>query len=75
MKTGATYLGVARNAPHGSWLHSVLDRASLIYLRESGQPLFEQDLATCIQEHVREVLDQLDEMDATKATGYDSGTD
>ena len=72
MHQGATYLGVVLNAAHGSWLHNVLDRAALLCMIKEGQPLHEQDLATCIKEHFSEVLDSLHEMDAEKDVEFES---
>ena len=63
MDLGINYTCVVRSPEHASWLQNVLDRHALQNITESGQPLYEQDLSSCIKEHFQDVLDQLNEAD------------
>ncbi len=63
MELGINYSCVVRAPEHASWLQNVMDRHALQNICEEGQPLFEQDLATCIKEHFQDVLDTLNEAD------------
>jgi hypothetical protein len=63
MDMGINYTCIVRSPEHGSWLQNVLDRHCLQNICETGQPLFEQDLATCVKDHFQDVLDQLNEAD------------
>jgi hypothetical protein len=63
MDLGINYTCIVQSPEHGSWLQNVLDRHALQNICETGQPLFEQDLATCVKDHFQDVLDQLNEAD------------
>jgi hypothetical protein len=56
---GINYTCIIRSPEHASWLQNVLDLYALHSICESGKPLFEQDLATCVKEHFQYVLDQV----------------
>ena len=64
MEMGIVYACMAKNADHNSWLQNVFDRSAMAIVTRSGTPLFEQDLATCVTEHFKDVLDQLHQQDA-----------
>lgn len=66
LQKGCQYVGMVASEVHLSWLQNVLDRQTLKHLVCSGRPLYQQDLATSIQEHFADVLEQLNEPD-----GYD----
>ena len=66
MELGLSYTALARCPEHGSWLQNVWDRHALRAICTSDTPLYQQDLEQCIQDHFREVLDQLNEMDAVQ---------
>ncbi len=63
MKLGLQYLAVCRSEYHTSWLQNVLDRQAVELIVTSQSPLYEQDLATLIETHFSDVLDQLNEKD------------
>ena len=63
MDLGINYMCIVQSPEHASWLQNVLDRHALQNICKTGQPLFEQDLATCVKDHFQDVLDQLNEAD------------
>ena len=60
MAKGIQYFGVCVSAPHLQWLSNVLDRASLQYIVASGTFLYQEDLATHVQELFGDVLKSLE---------------
>ena len=63
MKQGWLYTGLCRSNEHSSWLQNVLNRRAVQVIATSGTALFEQDLASCIKGHFKELLDELHEQD------------
>ena len=47
---------MCREATHLAWLGNVLDRAALTYLCKSGEHLYQEDLASCVQELFADLL-------------------
>jgi len=70
---GIEYIGVCRSQGHSSWLVNVLNRASVESTVRQGTALYEQDLATCLQDHFKELIDELHAQDA--AVSDDEATD
>ena len=64
MECGIHYSCMAKNAEHNSWLQNMFDKSSLQIITKSGAPLYEQNLSTCVAEHFKDILDQLQEQDA-----------
>ena len=60
MAAGVQYFGVCASSQHLQWLTNVLDRAALKYIVESGTFLYQEDLATHIQELFSDVLQSLE---------------
>ena len=72
MAEGIQYVGVVCDATHSRWLQNTCDRASLQYIVKNGTALYQQDLAELVQQHYKDVLEELgdeaveeDEKDAT----------
>ena len=57
MARGIPYLGIGTDATHVAWLTNVVDRASLQYICESGNMLYQDDLASHLKELFADVLD------------------
>ena len=49
---------------HSIWLVNVLNRASVESATKSGTALYEQDLATCLKDNFKELIDELIATDA-----------
>ena len=75
MELGIQYTCMAKNAEHNSWLQNVFDRQAVFVMTQNGSPLFEQDLATCINEHFKDVLDAVHQQDACKDMSPDDEDD
>ena len=61
---GIEYIGVCRSQQHVSWMVNVLNRASVESTVRQGTALYEQDLATCLKDHFKELIDELHAQDA-----------
>ena len=61
---GIEYIDVCRSQPHCSWLVNILNRASVESTTRKGTALYEQDLATCLKDHFKELIDELHAQDA-----------
>ena len=57
MQRGNQYLGLIGNSLHMTWLTTVVDRASLKFICESGSYLYQEDLATHLQELFAELVE------------------
>ena len=57
MQRGTQYLGLLGSALHMTWLTTVVDRASLKFICESGSYLYQEDLATHLNELFADVVD------------------
>ena len=75
MELGIQYTCMAKNAEHNSWLQNVFDRQAVFVMTQNGSPLLEQDLATCINEHFKDVLDAVHQPDACKDMSLDDNDD
>ena len=68
MELGISYAGVCRSPTHASWLVNICDRQALRQLCTKGCALYHQTLSSCIQTHFTELLDRLNDQDATEDT-------
>ncbi len=59
LELGISYVGVARQPAHVAYLNNVIDRHALHLICKAGSPLCQQDLQHCIEEHFRDILDQV----------------
>jgi hypothetical protein len=57
MQRGNQYLGLLGNSLHMTWLTTVVDRASLKFICEAGSYLYQEDLATHLQELFAELVE------------------
>ena len=48
-------------------LTNILNKAAVECITRNGSPLFQQDLASCIKDHFKEVIDELHQQDAAVA--------
>ena len=64
LEKGIQYVGITRKSVHASWLINVLKRAAVECTTNKGTALFEQDLATCLQDHFKELIEELNDQDA-----------
>ena len=67
LEEGIQYIGVCRHQQHASWLQNILNRAAVERHTRLGTTLYEQDLVTCINEHFKELIDEMHDMDAAKS--------
>ena len=73
---GIQYVGICRTDQHCSWLTNILNTAAVECISRNGSPLYQQDLATCINDHFRELIDELHQQDAAveaESDGEESG--
>jgi hypothetical protein len=75
MDMGISYACVAKNQHHSSWLQNVLDRAAVTSICTLESALYTQDLATCIKEHLQEVVDQVRHQDSKQKKTKNEGDD
>ena len=61
MELGIPYFGMCANQQHLTWLTNVLDRAALRWICQTGTFLYQEDLATHIQELFADSLKANDE--------------
>jgi hypothetical protein len=59
LQAGIQYVRVCRKAEHASWLINVLNRAAVELIRRNGTALYEQDLAPCLEDHFKELIEEL----------------
>ena len=62
-------MGICRSVEHSSWLINVLNRAAVECTSRNGTALYEQDLATCLKDHVKELVEELHAQDAAMSDG------
>ena len=67
LEFGIIFVGVCRSVQHSSWLANVLNRASVEIATRVGAALYGQDLATCLNDHVKELIDELVAKDAAES--------
>jgi hypothetical protein len=60
LKHNIAYLGIVGVAAHMTWLTNVVDRSALKYICESGNSLYQEDLATHLKELFADVMDAED---------------
>ena len=75
MDRGITYACLAKSPAHSTWLQNVLDRQAVISICTSESALYTQDLATCIEEHFKDVLRQVKDQDKKQKEKRDEDED
>jgi len=58
LRAGIQYVALCRTEAHAAWVGNVLDREGCELTVKNNSPLFEQDLASMLQKHFQEVLEQ-----------------
>ena len=71
LNQGIQYAGICRTDQHCSWLTNILNKAAVVSISRNGSPLYQQDLASCIQAHFRELIDEFHQQDAAVAEETD----
>ena len=69
LNKGIQYVGICRTEKHCSWLEG--DRATVECISREKSPLFQQDMASCINDHFKELIDELHQQDAAVADETD----
>ena len=72
LQAGMQYIGVFRKAEHASGLINVLNRAAVELIRRNGTALYEQDLAPCLEDHFKELIEELNAQDAAVSEEEDN---
>jgi len=75
MNKNVQYVGICRTDEHCSWLTNILNKAAVECISRSGSPLYQQDLASCIDAHFKEVIQELHQQDAAVADEADDVDD
>ena len=75
MDKGIVYACLAKSQQHSAWLQNVLDRAAVTSICTLESALYTQDLATCIKEHLQDIVDQLAEQDGKQKRKKDEDDD
>ena len=66
LRAGMQYVALCRNEAHASWVGSILDREACELVATPRSPLFEQDVASMVKQHCKDVLQQLQKQGAAK---------
>jgi hypothetical protein len=61
---GIQYVGICRSQQHCSWLVNILNRAAVESTVRSGTALYAQDATALINDHFKELIDELHTQDA-----------
>ena len=72
LEAGIQYVGICRKAEHASWLINVSNRAAVELVTRTGTALYEQDLASCIKDHFKELIEELHAQDAAMSEEEDA---
>ena len=64
LEKGVQYVGFCRTLEHRSWLINVLNRAAVEIASRRGTALYEQDLATCLNDFFEDIIDEVHAQDA-----------
>ena len=75
LNAGIQYVGVCRPDEHCSWFTYILNEAAVESISRSGSPLYQQDLAQCIDAHFKELIQELHQQDAAVADEADDEDD
>ena len=67
MQRGTPYLGLVGNTQHLTWLTNVVDRSACKYMCETGNFLYQDDLATHLAELFADVVDPKDDPSTEEA--------
>ena len=71
MQRGTPYLGLLGNAQHLTWLTNVIDRNACKFMCTTGNFLYQEDLATLLNELFADVVDPKDDATAEEAIQQD----
>ena len=71
LNKGIEYVGICRTEEHCSWLTNILNKAAVECISRNGSPLYQQDLASCINAHFKELIQELHQQDAAVADETD----
>ena len=72
LEAGIQYVGVCRKPEQASWLINVLNRAAVECTTRNGTALYEQDLASCLKDHFKELIEELHAQDAAISEDEDA---
>ena len=61
---GIQYVGICRSQQHSSWLVNILNRSAVESTVRSGTALYAQDATALINDHFKELIDELHAQDA-----------
>ena len=64
LNQGIQYVGICRTDKHCQWLTRILNKAALECISRKRSPLYHQDLASSIQAHFKDEIDELRHLDA-----------
>ena len=72
LEAGIQYVGICRGPEHASWLINVMNRAAVEMITRNGTALYEQDLATVLTDHFKEMIEELHAQDAAMSEEEDA---
>ena len=72
VESSIPYVGVTKKQVHASWLINVVNRAAVELITRNGSSLYEQDLANCIKDHFKELLEELNDCDEALSDDEDT---
>ena len=75
LNKGVQYVGICRSDEHCSWLTNILNKAAVECISRSGSPLYRQDLASRIDAHFEEVIQEWHQQDTAVADKADDEDD
>ena len=66
LNLGIQYVGICRTEQHSTWLNNILNKAAVECTSRNGSPLYEADLASAIQVHFTEMIEEQRQQDAAE---------
>ena len=75
MHTETPYVGFCGHQQHMAWLANVIDRAALKFITKAGTVLYQEDLATHLQELFSDALEEHDEVNDDHLRASDAEDD
>ena len=72
LEAGVQYVGICRKPEQASWLINVLNRAAVECTTRNGTALYEQDLASCLTDHFKEIIEELHDQYAAMSEEEDA---
>ena len=58
LRAGIQYVALCRTESHAAWVSNILDREACELIVTNNTPLFEQDMASMLQKHFKDILEQ-----------------